>query len=399
MHLFECNKGKPLFPHAQSLSWTLVIDRHPIAALLTTFLTPSLRHLAIYARRCDELGNNHNPSPRTHGYKLKTLLEAVAPVACRLRTLRLDGLQVWQSLAPFAGHERLRELKISLLPTITPITISDSVSILSSLPHLERLKLYAFELPIRSNPPFGLLDGWVSSKYPFLRLQSLYFHCDLTHIVPFIKSGTFPALRHLSIQTRQDIHLQTIQRAISDSELVDAAPNLREFLLSHTPLYHYADGIPTNFDVPLSDLLQTLFALKELQEISLHLSLRCIGFHDGAKCRLHITDDDILQVSRSWPTLRRFYLAEWDEPEACQCPSLLALSHFAQYCPHLERLCIPRVSHRGDMPDTMPVGSHCLRELEITDMDVGKETMDTYLAAVFPTVQLGPVSWPEEEED
>ncbi|KAI0351002.1 hypothetical protein OH77DRAFT_1498807 [Trametes cingulata] len=362
------NGGATFLPTLQKLVW-----RHgvPSDASLLLVASASLRDLELATTRFAAplgVGQVFAPLPDGALPQLESLIAGLCDAAPSLDRLVISGRQVPGPVVipHLLRLTRLREL--CLYNDMCVLSPYDMKSILEGMPELK--VLYA-QLRGFSNP--GMTAGSTS-------LRELRLHATSVDLTALLESYLdAPYLTSLSLGVTDEaysVHHQRCLRALSAANFARSLRNLSLATLSQPDEPAPAVG-------PYSNLVEPLAALQDLQVVELRV-LNTI---------MHVRDEDILAVARTWKNLRRLALA-YIPSEVL--PPLTALRHFATHCPELRdlsltKMSIPAVIEFSDIPkDAAP---HPLRFLDLkltfaSRAQLDEDAIARFLDHLFPNLEL-----------
>ncbi|KAK7033004.1 hypothetical protein R3P38DRAFT_2700446 [Favolaschia claudopus] len=194
---------------------------------------------------------------------------------------------------------------------------------------------------------------------------------DTEVFAPTLKQGGFPSLYDLSLTcTVQDLTTfmgqpsapTNLTALYVDSRLVESPTAIHELLtvlvescqllesLGIITLIEYSEWSRSLAHIPMTDRVNysTLRPVQNFPNLTI--------FEITHQYPLDLTLEDLEQLARSWPSLRKLILN--NEPLVCNEPSSLtlkALIPFAQYCPELEQLGLFINASTADLPSTYQV--------------------------------------------
>ncbi|KAI0772952.1 hypothetical protein BD413DRAFT_612428 [Trametes elegans] len=302
----------------------------------------------------------------------------------------------------------------SYFPSLETLCLEDSGRSATELaPHILAFKsLRHLALPSSTN---ALDPYWLQTLLHTFDLESLQVHVrDFERSPP---TAEFPQLRKLTCSgswknlaglagflhapSLDEVHVTFGADDIMDMptlrefirSLSQNCPHLRTLLLSIT--FHGPHAIPPIVPESIARLLEPCASLTELENIHLTFvspdDMDLIFVDDPVVC-FSFSEEELRAVARSLPHARFIALYVSPFTVAARAPSR-ALSHFARWCPHLERLHIPAMEVRAAelrVPTEPPTPNHPLRELVLA-IDPTQELgqFPAFLDTLFPNLELG----------
>jgi len=360
-HLSIQSAGQPILPNLELLEWS---QDSPLITSLLFLLNPSVRWLSIFMR--DNPYERRYESIDRSRHALQMLLNGIYTTSPRLGHLALQGMPRFEGVFP----------KIPSSPSSSPVDRSLDLSefwqldmkLINKLVRVRFLTalnvwmLYGFpetrERPVLKalktlviNPSGATACASFFAAVALPRLRTLYVHFD--------EARTADALWPKVAETLPDLHTLVVssRRMGSTSKRLSSARPTRS----------------------VAAVIQPLLALGNLYKVEL----------DFGAWVLDASDDDIRQITQSWPKLRELKLRHGASSVR---PSLHALSCAAQHCADLKSLALPPVYHKGDVPasESAPLHPHGLQELHVDGWKVKAQAKDftSYIATLFPHAEM-----------
>lgn len=141
--------------------------------------------------------------------------------------------------------------------------------------------------------------------------------------------------------------------------------------------YDHATSVPVNS-------IRPLFSFSHL---------RCVNI--ARFCAPSLSDDDLLDLATSWPSLQTLYLTYYIEPEA-PMPTFKGFFRLLQHCPGLQALAIV-IDTRGS--EWIDIARPVVRSHLLDDLGLGNSALDdpkrvaSILRAVFPSLEEVNTNW------
>ncbi|KAI0793425.1 hypothetical protein C8Q75DRAFT_804240 [Abortiporus biennis] len=407
--LVELCRGKPLFPHLETVVWAYELY---IQSELLLFITPTLRQFALV--QCPSAAAAAEPRKRwltlaTDRRRRNkdietTMMRKLAHVAVDLEALSFGEAVIVNSVLDLVSafkhlrilHAVLRRDYFETGPSLLPSTLL-SISYLDKLTEL-RMDVDSIETQ----------DLIFLRDKPFQRLESLIIEGRASSIKHALLYLTTPRVRSIIITSRKDGG--SIWSTVSDTwtefesltNLILLRFSLRLRILRITR--DLTTG-PHRTDNPFSfsRVLAPVLRIAQLQEFSVTLH---------QKNTVSLSDEDIQDMAASWPQLRILQLAgfgeggkteEWaglHNPDVSlpARPSMLALRHLATHCANLHAVRLPILivsNHQLDQlpPQSTQLKGYCSLHSIILDIQepstVNWFLLQEDLASLFP--HLDPV--------
>ncbi|KAH9833393.1 uncharacterized protein C8Q71DRAFT_909446 [Rhodofomes roseus] len=297
-HLSIENTGKPLLPNLEELEWS---QDQPLVTSLFFLLTPSLRRLTIYMRE-DPYARRYEQSFDQAIHAEQMLLNRVFTLSPRLGYLCLQG--TWNRTDVFPEIPRIdspspayRSLDFSHFGSLGMM-----VNKLADVPYLTFLSVTAVKLPpLEERPTFKHLRQLVVKEE------------SPGSSATFLASAAFPKLRSLRLHMPD----ARIPDALWQATAI-ALPHLRKLYVRRARSRHS----PQPMDCSVADALRPLLALVDLRRVEI----------DFGAWALDASDDDVREITRSWPKLQVLKLSHHASSVRL---SLHALACVERNCPDL----------------------------------------------------------------
>ncbi|TFY67956.1 hypothetical protein EVJ58_g1303 [Rhodofomes roseus] len=197
--------------------------------------------------------------------------------------------------------------------------------------------------------------------------------------VSFLTSAAFPRLQSLSLYT-PGTHISDALWQTSPVTVAGSLPQLRELCMESTGSSSKSDpSSPQPMNCSVADVLRPLLSLANMRKIEIEFGL----------CVLDTSDDDVREITRSWPKLQVLKLSH--HPSSIR-PSLHALMYVAQNCPDLTELALSPLCHDGEIPasDAVAVAGHGLRRVHSDGWAtrLPPKEIKSFIYALFPDVKF-----------
>ncbi|KAJ7104266.1 hypothetical protein B0H15DRAFT_809280 [Mycena belliarum] len=276
-----------------------------------------------------------------------------------------DESQTRDSPLPFFRDvaSRMPHLTCLDLRTHTPMHSmeDDMIYLLKNLVKLRKVVFPRFELTTRIAETLAELDELGCIEFQYMPEQGSGDLADTQVFRPSLKTGAFPSLWDLSLTVSLSDGLKFMRDSSAptnltslyfDSHLVETPAVVHELLSILAETCHLLEslGIITlinSANTPPSAEVLSFSTLSPLQNFPNLTIFELI--HQNP---LVLTVDDLDQLARSWPSLRKLILN--NEPAASDNSSLTlnALLPFARHCPELEQLGLFINASTADLPST-----------------------------------------------
>ncbi|KAH9924524.1 uncharacterized protein B0H18DRAFT_1211784 [Fomitopsis serialis] len=359
-HLSIQSAGQPILPNLEVLEWSQ--DSALITSLLF-LLHPSVRWLSIFMRD-NPYERRYESDDRTR-HALQMLLNGIYIASPRLGHLALRGMPCFENVFP----------KIPSSPSSSPVDRSLDISRFWQLNTklINKLVRVRFLTTLTVRILYGLPE---TRERPVLKaLKTLVVNeSEAAACASFLAAVALPRLGTLHL------HLEDARTAATLwPKVAETLPHLHTLVVSSRKTGSTSNRPSARPTRSVIAVIQPLLALGNLRKVEIEL---------GAWA-LDTSDDDIRQITQSWPKLRELKLRH--RPSSVR-PSLHALSFAAQHCADLESLTLPPVYHDGDVPtsDSAPLHPHGLQELHVDGWTVKAEAKDftSHIAALFPHAKM-----------
>ncbi|KAI5898822.1 uncharacterized protein SCHCODRAFT_02567731 [Schizophyllum commune H4-8] len=362
-----CSPPAPLFPRLDRLRVELterrsVLDLWPLLDLL---LSPSLTSVHIRDPRSKLAGELDLPSLANQCPHIEDLA---------ICTTRKSHPAYHSDLS--AAIEKWDKLDTIVLSLCSP----DLLLPLSLHPHLRRLGLIVStqEAPTDGRCRLPVLPPDCFPSLTFIVWSGL----TLFEFATFASLGHVRAMEVICVNHPGEAPLSTELQLAMDAIAAYCDPDaLAKIILNHdTEVNASADyALTMEHILPLADFAS-------LQHVSL-------GVTTGAL----LSDEDYAELLPCWPHLEHFEVETGaDAPAGWVSPAtLLALKHFAHFCPKLKELCLPLTAHEVPEYDDIDVvgDDHPLCKLDIGPSSISAPLQEVaeFLRCAFPN--LGKIIW------
>ncbi|OBZ65715.1 hypothetical protein A0H81_14258 [Grifola frondosa] len=303
-----------------------------------------------------------------HGSPLRDLVNTLGSAAPSLQRLALSG-----NMHPLAvlSVSELQDLRAFQFINRSVVDIGTWFPpVLQSCAALEMLQDLALTVQETRNRDAPTFSG-------FRRLRSLLAQGRITVISRFCE--TILSTQLLSVTafvSRPDSWRE--YRAYFETLSARFGRSLRAVHISGTWV-----GDVSSRTRPL-EMIRPLMGLHELEEV-------CVI--SGTGIGLSLTNSDVLELAKCWPSLTEFKLLYQAIPATLPASSLVA---FAQHCPHLHTLWLASIDLKNlgrECSDAYPASHHGLRSIWLVGHipSDGREKLAQLIDHIFPSVNSAPM--------
>lgn len=368
-----------IFPNLQSLIWYSCASERQQFGL--AFMHQRVKHLGLHLYRSEQ----------------SSLTGYIREVCARCKDVTALELRLAEPMREFEDEVSILLRGLSRLQKISLPIYCLTSRLLTELSRLQQLEAITLGDPARADPGdradvTELIPAFANDAFPALR--SLSFGAQVANATQLLLSSPFPS-------RLIELHLKSVVTATPES-LRELFMVIRDRCISLVELsvdYIIAPDSPLLFPPPPLDQRPSLECFRPLFYAR---SLRVFELRwDYA---LNLTDDDIDEFARNWPSLESLQLNAEPVPEA-NGPGLTlrALLPFARHCPnirhlglHIDATTVPslhRHPHHQDLPpfrrlQTLAVGLSAIARAEPVTL---------FLSQILPlscTVCYG-LRWPD----
>ncbi|KAJ6544789.1 hypothetical protein DFH09DRAFT_873070, partial [Mycena vulgaris] len=235
------------------------------------------------------------------------------------------------------------------------------IFLLQSLVKLRKVIFPRFQCTTRIAETLARSEDLSCLEFQYFPQQGCGDPADTQVFRPKLKMGAFPSLWDLSLTVTLDDGVQFMRNSFAptnltalylDSQLVESPAVVHELLsvLADTCQLLESLGIVTLISANLPSEERISFAtLRPLQNFPNLTIFELI--HQNP---LDLTMDDLDQLARSWPSLRKLILNNEPAVSEQSALTLKALLPFSRHCPELEQLGLFINASTADLPSSYP---------------------------------------------
>ncbi|KAJ7475723.1 hypothetical protein FB451DRAFT_1173730 [Mycena latifolia] len=275
-----------------------------------------------------------------------------------------DELTPPDSLLPFFRDVASRMPHLTCLDLRTNMPMrnmeDDMIFLLKNLVKLRKVVFPRFELTTRIAETLAQLEDLGCAEFQYMPEQGVGDPADTQVFRPNLKMGAFPSLWDLSLTVSLSDGIEFMRNSFAptnltalylDSHLIESAAAVHELLsvLAETCQLLESLGVVTlisSVDLPSEEHI-TFSTLRPLQNFPNLTIFELI--HQNP---LDLTLEDLDQLARSWPSLRKLILNNEPAVSSHSTLTLKALLPFAKHCPELEQLGLFINASTADLPST-----------------------------------------------